>query len=36
MYNVIKRFAESEASNGLMLVDMPIGNVKAVVTNGIP
>ena len=28
MYNVIKRFAESEASNGLMLVDMPTGSGK--------
>ena len=28
MYNVIKRFAESEASNGLMLIDMPTGSGK--------
>lgn len=26
MYNVIKRFAESEATNGLMLIDMPTGD----------
>ena len=28
MYNVIKRFAESEAGNGLMLIDMPTGSGK--------
>lgn len=28
MYNVIKRFAESEAPNGLMLIDMPTGSGK--------
>lgn len=28
MYNVIKRFAESEATNGLMLIDMPTGSGK--------
>ena len=28
MYNVIKRFAESEAANGLMLIDMPTGSGK--------
>ena len=28
MYDVIKRFAESEATNGLMLIDMPTGSGK--------
>ena len=28
MYEVITRFAESEATNGLMLIDMPTGSGK--------
>ena len=36
MYNVIKRFAESEAPNGLMLIDMPTGSGKTTIASLIP